>query len=240
MKYTKKEIVDSIKRVDEFITKNKRVPATIRVSDDNLSLTQYLKLAPFIDAKQRVLDYKRNNKKYANYVTINEYKLPLTSYKELFNIKDTSTNNKNELLTYFEKKAGKKVNTVDEILQICNNKGYGHYYNGKFTNKQTIDRIFAKTGEKPNCTDSCQLVMKMCKDYLGYKVECLHVQCASGEGHVRLRLKHPKHTGNEWIYRDPASVLSTGNNNGIRGQWCYKNYKLLAVNPNWFMNELNK
>lgn len=235
MKYNNKQIKNSLQRVAAFIVRNNRKPNTIQVGTDTLTINDYLKLPQIVEAKQRVLDYKRKHKTLANYVTICDFELQKKPYTILYGIKEDETN----ILEYFIQKFG-KVSTVDEILTKINNHGYGHYYNGKFSNKQTVDRIKAKTGEKPNCTDSCQLVMKLCKDFLGYKVECLHVQCASGEGHVRLRLKHKKHTGNEWIYRDPASVLSTGNNNGIRGQWCYKNYKLLAVNPKWFMDELNK
>ena len=61
----------------------------------------------------------------------------------------------------------------------------------------------------------------------------------SGEGHIFLRLKHTKNTGNSWIYRDPASVASTGNNNGIKGMWC-ANGDVLAYNPQWYLKDLNK
>lgn len=43
---------------------------------------------------------------------------------------------------------------------------------------------------------------------LGYDVQFVHVRCrVSGTGHIRLRLRHKKHTGGKWINRDPQRLL---------------------------------
>ena len=71
----------------------------------------------------------------------------------------------------------------------------------------------------------------------GYEIEVLHVLCSGGDGHVRCRVRHPEYTDNEWIYRDIACVASNGN---IYCNWCTSNYTLLDVNPDWFMENLNR
>lgn len=40
------------------------------------------------------------------------------------------------------------------------------------------------------------------------KLLYVHVRCrVSGTGHIRLRLRHKKHTGGKWINRDPQRLL---------------------------------
>jgi hypothetical protein len=72
---------------------------------------------------------------------------------------------------------------------------------------------------------------------LGYEVKCMHVQCSTG-GHVRLKLKHSKHTGGNWINRDPACVLSA-NGKPLTAIWC-ENAPLNATNPSWFLANVNR
>jgi len=65
------------------------------------------------------------------------------------------------------------------------------------------------------------------------KVECLHVNCSSG-GHVKLRIT--KNNGTRFI-RDVACVISD-NGKPISCVWCTNAPK--AVNPSWFMENLNR
>lgn len=138
-----------------------------------------------------------------------------------------------DVANYFMKQFG-KVSTIDEALTKVNNRGYAYYYDDVYNNKNAIDRM--KQGKGVNCTDSCQVFWHIAKA-LGYDVKCLHVQCSTG-GHVRLQLKHSKHTGGNWINRDPACVLS---NNGkpITAIWC-PNAPLNATNPKWFIDNVNR
>lgn len=40
------------------------------------------------------------------------------------------------------------------------------------------------------------------------KLLSVHVRCrVSGTGHIRLRLRHKKHTGGKWINRNPQRLL---------------------------------
>ena len=124
-----------------------------------------------------------------------------------------------------------KFNTIDEFLSKIQGKGYGYYYNSKYNTDTTINRIKNRKGV--NCTDSSQLTYRVGTG-LGYTVQFIHVRCKSGTGHVRVRLKHPKHTDNAWIYRDPAAVLK---GNGVRSNWCM-NGTVLAYNPSWVFSDL--
>lgn len=127
-----------------------------------------------------------------------------------------------------------EVSDIDSCLSKMLGKGYLGYYNSRYNTSTTISRI--RNGKGVNCTDSSQLVYRLAVA-LGYKVQFIHVKCSSGTGHIRLRLKHPKNTGGEWIYRDPASVLK---GNGIRSNWCTSGYKLVAYDPSWIFTDLHK
>ena len=72
---------------------------------------------------------------------------------------------------------------------------------------------------------------------LGYDVQFVHVKCrVSGTGHIRLRLKHSKNTGGNWINRDPAAVADTTSGN-VRTIWCEDGY-LIAYDPCWIFTDL--
>lgn len=124
------------------------------------------------------------------------------------------------------------VTDFDSALKRIEGKGYAYYYNSSYNTNTTIARI--KAGKGVNCTDSSQLMYRIAKA-LGYTVQFVHVQCSSG-GHIRLRLKHAKNTGGEWIYRDPACVLSN-NGKGIRCNWCMDG-KINAYDPAWIFSDL--
>ena len=72
---------------------------------------------------------------------------------------------------------------------------------------------------------------------LGYDVQFVHVKCrVSGTGHIRLRLRHKKHTEGNWINRDPAAVADTTSGN-VRSLWCEDGY-LIAYDPSWIFTDL--
>lgn len=134
------------------------------------------------------------------------------------------------LLEYFESKFG-KVSCIDDCLEKVNNLGYAYYYDDKYDNYTSIDRM-AK-GYGVNCTDACHVFWHLGKA-LGYDVRCMHIGCLGGDGHVRLQFNK----GKGWFNRDPAAVLS---NNGysVSYCWCLDGY-LWAVNPSWFLENLNR
>lgn len=140
----------------------------------------------------------------------------------------------NKVYDYFVKVFG-KVSSIDEALSKIQGRGYGYYYDDKYSNTTAIDRMKSKKGV--NCTDSCQVMFNvllvLIKKGKYKKVECLHIKCRGGDGHVRLRITLNDGTK---IYRDPASVLDGGS---ISSNWC-SNGTLISVNPSWFMSNLNR
>lgn len=136
------------------------------------------------------------------------------------------------ILEDFENKFG-KVTTIDGALAKVNGRGYAYYYDDKFSNNETANRVLKWLGA--NCTDLCQWFWHIGKA-LGYDVRCIHVGCRGGDGHVRLQFRHPINTGGQWINRDPAAVLSD-NGQGVSYCWCLDG-TTWAINPSWFMENL--
>lgn len=240
MTYTKAQIKDSVNRVVKFIQTNKKTPNTVRVNKDTLKWADWKKLAEIKDAETRLKKWINQHNEYPTYVNTCDVKVTPTIYKMIWTDlpKPSQPSIKhNTVSKYFEQKIG-KFTTIDGALKLVDGKGYGHYYNDKMSNKQTIDNIAKKGASKPNCTDSCHLFWHIGKA-LGYEVRCVHIKCkSSGEGHVRLQFKHKDHTGGKWINRDPACVLSP-NGKEISAIWCADG-TVLAYNPKWFMDNLNR
>ena len=214
---SKTKYLDMCKRYVKWIEKNKAMPnyATI----DKYKITPHL----MTEILSRILVYYDKNNKMPNSVNVNS---------KIFNKENESTN---DVYNYFRTVFGSFGDTIDGALGKIAGNGYGYYYDDMYSNKQSIDRM--KQGKGVNCTDSCHvfynLMLALIEKKKYKKVECLHVKCQGGDGHVRLRI-----TMNDGakIYRDPASVLSNGN---ITGNWCL-NGTLLAVNPSWFLENLNR
>lgn len=136
---------------------------------------------------------------------------------------------------YFRAKLGKFDNTIDGALELIDGNGYAGYSDDYYSNKTSIDRMADYDGI--NCTDSCHVFYNIVKHLIKLgkykKVECIHVGCLSGVGHVRLRIQL---NDGDWIYRDPASVLD---GNGVTSNWCM-NGEYWATDPSWFMENLNR
>lgn len=128
-----------------------------------------------------------------------------------------------------------KGNTIDEALAIiAKRKLYSKYFDSQKTDKKTIND--ARQGKGSNCVDWVQVYYRIAKS-LGYDVQFVHVKCrVSGTCHIRLRLKHKKHTGGNWINRDPAAVADTTSGN-VRAIWCEDGY-LIAYDPSWIFTDL--
>ena len=181
----------------------------------------------YIDAFARIVNYYYEHKKMPSLVNMNSKAFTAQTKSE-----NTNTS-KDEVFQYFVKKFG-DVSTIDGALKKVQSRGYGYYYDDVYSNKTAIDRMYSKSGI--NCTDSCQVFWHIAKA-LGYDVKCMHVQCSSG-GHVRLKLRHSKHTEGNWINRDPACVLSD-NGKALTAIWC-PNAPLNATNPSWFLANVNR
>ena len=208
------------KNLITYVDKNGRLPNYLTYGGYKIRTRVY------IDAFARVVNYYYTNKKMPAYVNVNS---------KAFTKPSTAAESKDEVYNYFVKKFG-KVNTIDEALGKVKERSYGYYYDDVYSNKTSIDRMYSKSGI--NCTDSCQVFWHIAKA-LGYDVHCIHVRCSGGDGNVRLKLKHSKHTSGNWIYRDPAAILSQ-NGQPLTYNWCSSNYTLLAQDPSWFLANVNR
>lgn len=81
------------------------------------------------------------------------------------------------------------------------------YFNSQKQIRKTINDANQRKGS--NCVLGASL-LSYSKIIRGYNVQFVHVKWkVSGTGHIRLRLKHEKHTYGNWINRDPAAVADT-------------------------------
>ena len=214
---SKNDYLDMCKRLVKFVEKHHQLPNYVGYKDYKIKprlLTEML---------SRILIYYDTHGAYASKAHINS---------KVFT-KPVET--KNEVYNYFVDVFGSFGNTIDGALKKIAGKGYGYYYDDVYSNKESINRM--KNGKGVNCTDSCQVffnIMLQLIELKKYKkVECLHVKCQGGDGHVRLRITLNDGTQ---IYRDPAAVLDSGN---ITHNWCM-NGTIIAINPTWFMQNLNR
>lgn len=212
----KADYVDMAKRFTKYVEYNKRLPNNIKCRDKLMRVTDYTYMfawiVVFYDVKGKLPSIAPVNSK-------------------LF-IKPTEPTN--TVYEYFVKVFG-KIDCIDDALEKIAGNGYGYYYDDQYSNKEAINRMH--DGDGVNCTDSCHVFYNLGLEFIKQgkytKVECLHILCRGGDGHVRLRFTLPD---GEMFYRDPAAVLDTGD---IEYNWC-SDGELLAVNPEWFMQNLNK
>jgi hypothetical protein len=213
----KKDYVDMANRLIKYCDKNKQLPNFISVGSNKMKVEDYTYMFA------RVLVYYADHKNaYPNYAEANS---------KAFTKPSESTN---DVYNYFVKVFGSFGDTIDGALSKISRRGYGYYYDDVYSNKQSIDRM--KAGKGVNCTDSCQvfynIMLALIKKGKYKKVECLHIKCSGGDGHVRLRITFNDVTK---IYRDPACTL----NSGGTCNWCM-NGTLLGIDPYWFKQNLNR
>ena len=213
----KKDYVDMANRLIKYCDTNKQLPNFISVGNNKMKVEDYTYMFA------RVLVYYADHKNaYPNYAEANSKAFT------------KPTESGNTVYDYFVKVFGSFGDTIDGALAKISSRGYGYYYDDVYSNKQSIDRM--KNRQGVNCTDSCHvfynIMQFLIKKGKYKKVECLHVKCSGGDGHVRLRITLNDGTK---IYRDPACTLS----NGGTCNWCM-NGSLLAVDPSWFKANLNR
>ena len=211
----KKDYKDMATRLVKYVDTYKKLPNYITSNGLKVKVNDYVYMF------SRILVYYDKNSTYPNYAEVNSKAFT----------KPTETHN--SVYTYFTKVFG-NITCIDDALGKISGRGYGYYYDDKYSNKEAIDRMKNKKGI--NCTDSCHVFYNLGLDFIQQgkykKVECLHVKCKGGDGHVRLRFTKPD---GSTFYRDPACTLKSGGT----CNWCM-NGTLLAVNPSWFMQNLNR
>ena len=214
---SKSDYIKLAREISQFYNTNKRTP--------NYVVYKGKKIKPqlFSYCFAKAIVFYLKNKRLPNSISFKS-----TVFKSKVN---SPTIKPNDTWNYFVQKTGFKGTTIDEVLAWVKKHGkYQYYFDGHKTNKEVTN---CKCG---NCTDWLQWLINIA-EALGYEWKCLHVKCkVSGTGHVRGQFKHSKHTGDQWINRDPASVADGGS---ITSIWC-SNGTLLATNPSWFMETLRK
>ena len=214
----KKDYLLVCKRLIKYVDEKKRLPNYVRWNDKRIHVRDYTyNLA-------KIVVWYSNNKALPIYNTINS------------KVWNKEVEYPESVYNYFVKRLGKFNNTIDGALSLVDGNGYSGYSDDYYSNTTSIDRM--ANGDGINCTDSCHVFYNIVKHLISLgkyrKVECLHVQCSSGTGHVRLRIQL---NDGDWIYRDPASVLD---GNGVTSNWCISNYTYWGTDPSWFMENLRR
>ena len=215
---SKADYVQLAKNLISFCEKKNRLPNYLTFNGKRIRCRLYTYM--FAQA----LAYFNEHKKLPNSINVN--------YKAFYPPKEPE----NEVYAYFKKVFGDFGDTIDGALEKIDGNGYAGYYDDVYSNKTSIDRMH--DGDGINCTDSCHvfynIMLELIKKGKYKKVECLHVGCSSGTGHVRLRITL---LSDDRILRDPASVLA---GNGVTSNWCTSNFELWGIDPDWFMENLNR
>ena len=215
---------DQAKRIVQYIKQNGQCPNYVKT----VASKKNVRVRLFIYSFAKILVFYNSKGRLPN---------ECLYQSSVFSAKKTSSKveSPKEVLQYFESVFGKKIQYIDDALEIMNNRGYAYYYDDAYSNKQSIDRIKAKKGI--NCVDSLHVVMNIAIALGRYKkIDCLHVHCSGGDGHVRAKITQKD---GSVFYRDPACCLSN-NGKGAYCNWCIDNFVLLDVNPSWFMKDLNR
>ena len=211
------EIKDQCRRVYNHILNNGEAPSSVLVKADKNYL---ISTKVWIYSIAKTVVYYDTNKQ-----------LPLqTLYRSDAFVKPTPVKSySEEIFDYFTSKFGKPT-SIDDALSKIQGKGYGFYYDDRYSNRETINRLANRQGV--NCTDVHQMLWHIGK-VLGYDVRAVHVWCTtSNVGHVRLDFNK----GDGWFHRDAAAVID---GECIECIWC-ANGTQLAINPAWFTQNLQR
>lgn len=218
----KSSYLDLAKRLIAYVEKNKQLPNSLKFITKTNKIYN-IRLRDLVYMFARILVFYDENKQLPKYANINSKCW----------IKPSEPSN--DVFAYFVKVFG-DIDCIDDALEKISCRVYGYYYDDVYSNKQSIDRM--KNRQGVNCTDSMQVFYNIMLEFIKRgkykKVECLHVKCSGGDGHVRMRITL---NDGSTILRDPASVLDC---NGVTSNWCTSGYTLLAIDPYWFKQNLNR
>lgn len=211
-----------------------------------ISKTDYLKLA------KKLVNYVESNKQLPNWLTWGKFRLTVRMYTYLFSrvleYYDTHAQFRSEAnlfskafvkpTEYPNKVYGlwvKYIKTKPKMLDdVCDyvktHFNYQFYYDDQKSNEEVLK---SKSG---NCTDLLQMLINMA-EAMDYDWQVHHVRCnRSGTGHVYGMFKK-KGTSN-WFIRDIACIADESR----YCIWCEAGNggSLIAKNPSWFTNNLNR
>ncbi len=208
--------IDMAKRFTKYVEENHQLPNNIRVNDSKV-----MRVTDYCYMFANIVVYYSKNKALPKTIDVNSKAF----------VKPTEP--ANEVLAYFQKKTGIKLTCIDDFCDWCRDEvTYEFYYDDKKSNKEVID---SKAG---NCTDLSQLAVNI-GEGLKYDWKTNHVQCnQSGTGHIYPLFRKAGVNGGEYFARDVACIADESR----YCIWCEAGNggSLLAVNPNWFLQNKNR
>lgn len=209
---------DMAERVTKFTRANNKLPVTVKHTVKS-GKSYLIRCDLYVYLFAKILVY---------YDKHGEFPQPVNLSSKVF-VKPSETGN--IVFDYFVRKAGFRPTCIDDVCDWVKNKvDYEFYFDDQKSNKQVID---SKAG---NCTDLLQFLVNMA-DAMGYKWEVIHTKCKqSGTGHVYGKF-YKQSTG--WFIRDIACIADESR----YCVWCNVDDGagyLLARNPSWFLQNLNK
>ena len=214
----KSSYIDMAERIIRYTEREEQLPSTVGFTTLKYK-TYRININLATEMFSRILVYYDTNKAYPKYANINS---------KCF-VKPTETGN--TVYDYWVKTFGFKPQSIDEVCEyIRDHFTYEFYYDDEKSNKEVIED---KAG---NCTDLSQMVVNM-GDAMDYEWEAIHTQCRqSGTGHIYPKFKKGN-TG--WFTRDVACIADESR----YCVWCDVDNGggyLLAKNPSWFLQNLNR
>ena len=202
-------------RFTKYVEKHKQLPNNIKIGNKLMRVSDYALMFA------NILVYYDKNGKLPSEIDVNS---------KVF-IKPSENKN-----TVFKKWVNNFKFTPRYIDDVCDyiekHFNYLKYFDDHKSNAEVID---SKSG---NCTDLLQMLINMA-EALGYEWKVIHTECKqSGTGHVYGMFRKAGVNNGNWFIRDPACIADESR----YCVWCEvpSGGNQLAVNPNWFIQNLRR
>jgi hypothetical protein len=212
--------------------------------------SRQIKRSVYLDMAKRLVDYVESHNTIPNTIRIGEKLMGVKDFTNLFSAilvyyskhgelpKTVNVNSKafvkptEDKNTVFTKWVNTFKFTPEYIDDVCDyirdHFTYQFYFDDQKSNNEVIE---TKSG---NCTDLLQMLINMA-EALGYEWKVYHVRCnQSGTGHVYGMFKRD----GDWFIRDIACIADESR----YCVWCEAGNggSLIAVTPNWFLENLRR
>ena len=229
----------------------KKIPVN-KATDINKGnyFSRQIKKSVYLDMVQRFITYVETYNQIPNTIRIGEKLMGVKDYTNMFSAilvyyskhgelpKTVNVNSKafvkptEDKNTVFTKWVNTFKFTPEYIDDVCDyirdHFNYQFYFDDQKSNNEVIE---TKSG---NCTDLLQMLINMA-EALGYEWKVYHVRCnQSGTGHVYGMFKRD----GDWFIRDIACIADESR----YCVWCEAGNggSLIAVTPNWFLENLRR
>lgn len=204
---------DMAERLVKYVNKHKQMPNNIKVYNKLMRVSDYTYMFA------RILVYYNKKGKLPNHAEVNSKAFT------------KPTEYPNKVYGLWVKYIKTKPKCLDDVCDYVKAHFDYLFYNDDVRSNEQV--IKDKAG---NCTDLLQMLINMA-EAMDYDWEVYHVKCnVSGVGHVYGRFK--KKGTNNWFVRDIACIADESR----YCIWCEAGNggNLLAKNPYWFLQNLNR